>query len=56
MSYTAPARSDEILSVRAEIRTAGRRLAAVQAEVHSGERMVAHGTFQFSILQEARDF
>ena len=56
MSYTAPARSDEILSVRAEIRTSGRRLAAVQAEVHSGERMVAHGTFQFSILQEARDF
>jgi uncharacterized protein (TIGR00369 family) len=56
MSYTAPARSDETLTARAEIRTAGRRLAAVQAEVHSGDRMVAHGTFQFSILQEARDF
>lgn len=56
MSYTAPARSDETLTARAEIRTAGRRLAAVQAEVHSADRMVAHGTFQFSILQEPRDF
>ena len=50
ISYTGPAKQDEILTASAEIRTAGRRLAAVQAEVRSGERLVAHGTFQFSIL------
>lgn len=50
ISYTGPAREDERLTARAGIRTAGRRLAAVQAEVRSNDRLVAHGTFQFSIL------
>jgi acyl-CoA thioesterase len=52
ISYTAPARQDELLTAHAAIRTAGRRLAAVQAEVHSADRLVAHGTFQFSIRQD----
>jgi uncharacterized protein (TIGR00369 family) len=52
MSYTGPARQGETLTAHAAIVTAGRRLAAVQAEVHSAERIVAHGTFQFSILQD----
>jgi acyl-CoA thioesterase len=51
ISYAGPARQEEILTARASIKTAGRRLAAVQAEVHSATRLVAHGTFQFSILQ-----
>jgi len=51
ISYTDPARPDEQLTARASIRTAGRRLAAVQAEVHSAARLVAHGTFQFTIRQ-----
>ena len=51
ISYTGPAKQDEILTAHATIKTAGRRLAAVQAEVMSGDRLVAHGTFQFSILQ-----
>jgi uncharacterized protein (TIGR00369 family) len=50
ISYTAAARRDEMLTAHAAIKTAGRRLAAVQAEVHSADRLVAHGTFQFSIL------
>ena len=52
MSYTAPARHDEVLTAHASIRTAGRRLAAVQADVYSADRLVAHGTFQFSILEQ----
>ncbi len=52
ISYTGPARQDETLTAHAEIKTAGRRLAAVQAEVLSADRLVAHGTFQFSIIQE----
>jgi uncharacterized protein (TIGR00369 family) len=52
ISYTGPAKQDEVLTAHASIKTAGRRLAAVQAEVHSADRVVAHGTFQFSILQE----
>ena len=51
ISYTGPAKQDETLTAHATIKTAGRRLAAVQAEVLSGDRTVAHGTFQFSILQ-----
>ncbi len=53
ISYTGPAKQDETLTAHAEIKTAGRRLAAVQAEVMSADRVVAHGTFQFSILQGA---
>jgi uncharacterized protein (TIGR00369 family) len=52
ISYTGPAKQDETLTAHATIKTAGRRLAAVQAEVLSGDRVVAHGTFQFSVLQK----
>lgn len=50
ISYTGPAKSGDVLVAMAAIKTAGRRLAAVQAQVSSGDRLVAHGTYQFSIL------
>ena len=50
ISYTGPARQDETLTAHARIKSAGRRLAVVQAEVLSADRVVAHGTFQFSIV------
>lgn len=53
VSFTGPARAGSDVTAVARVESAGRRLGTVTVRVISGERMVAHGTFQFFILPEA---
>jgi acyl-CoA thioesterase len=52
VSFTGPARAGSEVLAEARVESAGKQLGTVTARVTSGERLVAHGTFQFFILSE----
>jgi acyl-CoA thioesterase len=52
--FTRPARSGEEIRAEAIVETVGRRMATVSVRVTSWDRLLAHGTFQFAVVEDRR--
>jgi acyl-CoA thioesterase len=51
LAFTRSGRIGEEVRADAKVETAGRRIATVSVKVTSWERLLAHGTIQFSVVE-----